>query len=140
MTERVADLIVYALVGSLLAYLLKVISIIALMLFILPQATPGSDPSWFGFPIGVREGSGLQRAKVVRHLEQKKIGTRLLFGGNLTKQPAYRNVKHRVVGDLANTNLVMANTFWIGVWPGLSDAMVSYMIETFHDFCKKGKS
>ncbi len=102
--------------------------------FILPEATPGSKPSWFGAVLTVRPGAPFERSDIVKFLEYRKIATRPLFGGNLTKQPAYKDVKYRVVGDLKNTDLIMTNTFWVGVWPGLSDAMVDYMVETFHDF------
>lgn len=99
--------------------------------FLLPTATPNSDPSWFGFPIAVRPESGLTRDTVVRELEARKIGTRLLFAGNITRQPAYAEAKYRVVGDLANTDYVMRNVFWIGVHPGLDEPRLRYMLETF---------
>lgn len=104
--------------------------------FIMPEATEKSDPSWFGFPITIREDSGWDRTKLLRHLDEKKIGTRLLFAGNLLKQPAYRNIEHRVIGDLKNSDLVMTNTFWLGVYPGLSQEMLSYVCEVIHDFTK----
>jgi dTDP-4-amino-4,6-dideoxygalactose transaminase len=103
---------------------------------VLPQATPNSDPSWFGFPIAVREDAPFTRDQVVRHLESKKIGTRLLFAGNLLKQPAYANIVHRKIGDLPNTDFVMNNVFWIGVYPGLTDAHKDYMVSVLHDFVK----
>jgi CDP-6-deoxy-D-xylo-4-hexulose-3-dehydrase len=99
--------------------------------FVLPEATPGSDPSWFGFPIGVRPGAPFSRNDVVGYLEERKIATRLLFGGNLTRQPAYRGLKYRVVGDLANTDFVMDRVFWIGVFPGITGSMVEYVLEAF---------
>ncbi|MCU1225282.1 MAG: DegT/DnrJ/EryC1/StrS aminotransferase [Edaphobacter sp.] len=95
--------------------------------YFLPESTPGSDPSWFGFPLAVRPESGLTRDFIVRTLEQKKIGTRLLFGGNLTRQPAYKNANFRVVGDLKNSDYIMNNVFWIGVYPGLSEEMIDYI-------------
>jgi CDP-4-dehydro-6-deoxyglucose reductase, E1 len=98
--------------------------------FLLPERTPESDPSWFGFPIAVKPESGLMRDKVTRYLESRKIGTRLLFGGNLVRQPAYRDVEYRVVGDLRNTDYVMNNVFWIGVYPGLSDSMLRHMLQS----------
>ncbi len=104
--------------------------------FVMPEATANSDPSWFGFPITIRPDSGLDRTKLLRHLDEKKIGTRLLFAGNLLKQPAYRNIEHRVIGDLKNTDLVMTNTFWLGVYPGLTDEMLNYVSEVVHDFVK----
>jgi len=102
---------------------------------ILPQATPQSDPSWFGFPIGIRREAPFTRDELVRHLESCKIGTRLLFAGNLLRQPAYRNIPHRVIGDLRNTDFVMDQVFWIGVYPGLTGAMLDYVLETIHSFC-----
>jgi CDP-6-deoxy-D-xylo-4-hexulose-3-dehydrase len=99
---------------------------------ILPQATEGSDPSWFGFPMAVREDAPFTRSEVIAHLESRKISTRLLFGGNLIRQPAYLNIEHRVAGDLTNTDFVMNNVFWIGVYPGLTTAMIDYMAETIH--------
>lgn len=101
--------------------------------FSLPQATPGSAPSWFGFPIAVKPEGGLKRDQVIRSLDQRKIGTRLLFGGNLLRQPAYLNTNYRKVGELPNTDYVMNNVFWIGVYPGLKDEMIDYIIESFHE-------
>jgi CDP-4-dehydro-6-deoxyglucose reductase, E1 len=104
--------------------------------FIMPEATAKSDPSWFGFPITIHPDSGLDRTALLRHLDDNKIGTRLLFAGNLLKQPAYRNIEHRVIGDLKNSDLVMTNTFWLGVYPGLSEEMLDYVSEVIHDFVK----
>ena len=104
--------------------------------FIMPEATVNSDPSWFGFPVTIRPGSSIDRTALLRHLDDKKIGTRLLFAGNLLKQPAYRNIEHRVIGDLKNSDLVMTNTFWLGVYPGLTDEMLNYVSEVVHDFVK----
>ncbi len=101
---------------------------------ILPEATPGSDPSWFGFLLSMRKNEAGLRNKLVQHLEAKKIGTRLLFGGNLIKQPAYAGIQHRVVGELKNTDYVMNNAFWVGVFPGLDDAMIDYMADAFQEF------
>jgi CDP-6-deoxy-D-xylo-4-hexulose-3-dehydrase len=100
---------------------------------ILPQATSGSDPSWFGFPVCVREGSGVTRDALVAFLESRQITTRLLFGGNLLRQPAYQSVAHRQIGSLEQADRVMRDVFWVGVYPGLSGEMLSYMIESFHD-------
>jgi CDP-6-deoxy-D-xylo-4-hexulose-3-dehydrase len=100
--------------------------------FIMPEATPGSDPSWFGFPIAVRPGSGLTRNGVTAELEKSKIATRLLFAGNLVRQPAYLDIERRVIGDLANSDFVMDNVFWIGVYPGIDAGRRDYMIETLH--------
>lgn len=91
------------------------------------EPTFGTQPSWFGFPLHC--APGLDREKIVRYLEDHKVGTRLLFGGNLTKQPAYKNAEYRVHGELKNTDAVMARTFWIGVHPGLDQAKITYMLE-----------
>jgi CDP-4-dehydro-6-deoxyglucose reductase, E1 len=101
--------------------------------FLLPEATPGSDPSWFGFPIAVRPESGLKRDQVTRHLESRKIGTRLLFGGNLVRQPAYKGAEYRVIGDLRNTDYVMDNVFWIGVYPGLNEDMLQHILQALKE-------
>ncbi len=108
--------------------------------FMLPAATPGSEPSWFGFPLAVRPGAPFTRDELVRHLEARKIGTRLLFGGNLVRQPAYQDVPRRIVGDLANTDFVMRNVFWIGLYPGLTEPMLDYMITCFRDFLAGDRS
>lgn len=104
--------------------------------FSLPQATPGSDPSWFGFPIAVKPESGLSRGQVVQALDRRRIGTRLLFGGNLLRQPAYLNLKYRKIGELPNTDYVMNNVFWIGVYPGLTQDMIGYIVDSFHAIAK----
>jgi CDP-6-deoxy-D-xylo-4-hexulose-3-dehydrase len=101
--------------------------------FILPKATLGAEPSWFGFPLAVRPEAPSTRDQVVRFLESHKISTRLLFGGNLTRQPAYREAVHRTVGDLANSDFVMNRVFWVGVYPGLSAEVIEFMIEVFHN-------
>ena len=101
--------------------------------FILPEATPNSEPSWFGFPIAVRKDALFTRNQAVQYLESHKIATRLLFGGNLIRQPAYRGQNFRVAGSLDNSDFVMNNVFWIGVYPGLTDSMLNYSIETFHE-------
>ena len=99
---------------------------------ILPEATPGSVPSWFGFPIAVRPGAPFTRNEAVGFLEKRKIATRLLFGGNLVRQPAYRDVPYRVVGDLKNSDFVMNQVFWVGVYPGLSTEAIEFMVDIFH--------
>jgi CDP-6-deoxy-D-xylo-4-hexulose-3-dehydrase len=104
--------------------------------FVMPEAKANSDPSWFGFPITIRPDSSVDRTALIRYLDERKIGTRLLFAGNLLKQPAYRNIEHRVIGDLKNSDLVMTNTFWLGVYPGLNENMLSYVSEVIHDFVK----
>lgn len=102
---------------------------------ILPQATPRSEPSWFGFPIAVRPGAPFTRNQAVAHLESKQIATRLLFGGNLVRQPAYQKINHRRIGTLENSDFVMNQVFWIGVYPGLEPAMVDYMIQEIRVLC-----
>lgn len=103
-------------------------------LFVLPRATADSEPSWFGFAITVRPEAPFPRAALVRFLEDRRIATRLLFGGNLTRQPAYAEVGYRVVGDLTVSDLVTENMLWVGVFPGLTDPMIDYVIESFHEF------
>ena len=104
--------------------------------FILPEAMLNSQPSWFGFPIAVCPEAPFTRKQVVQFLESRKIGTRLLFGGNLVRQPAYRNVPYRVVGSLENADFVMNQVFWIGVYPGLTHPMLNYVIESFHQMAQ----
>ncbi len=96
---------------------------------ILPEATPGSEPSWFGFIITLRESKEGYRTRITEFLEKYKIQTRMLFAGNLTKQPAFQDVEYRIAGDLVNTDKVMYDTFLVGVYPGLTDEMVDYMSE-----------
>jgi CDP-6-deoxy-D-xylo-4-hexulose-3-dehydrase len=100
----------------------------------LPEPTPHSEPSWFGYKVIVREDAPFSRDDLVQHLEEHGVATRLLFGGNLLRQPAYADIPHRVVGDLANTDRIMNGAFWIGVYPGLSASMIDYMVETFDRF------
>src|SRR5215813_1270594 len=104
--------------------------------FLLPEATVCSEPSWFGFPIAVREGAPFTRNQVTRYLEDRKIATRLLFGGNLTRQPAYQGREYSVVGDLRNADFVMDRVFWIGVYPGIDSAMLDYMLESVKSAAK----
>ncbi len=100
---------------------------------ILPEPTPESEPSWFGFPIAIRPGSPFDRNQAIQFVENRKIATRLLFGGNLVRQPAYRNAPHRIAGSLSNADFVMNNVFWLGVYPGLNKAMFDFVIESLHD-------
>lgn len=101
--------------------------------FILPEPTPNSDPSWFGFPLTIREESGVSRNALVRALEEYHVGTRLLFGGNLVRQPAYRGVEYRVASPLRNSDRVMHQTFWLGVYPALEEPHLSYMVAALTD-------
>lgn len=102
--------------------------------FILPQPTANSVPSWFGYPITIREKSGVDRNALVEYLNDFKIGTRLLFGGNLLRQPYMKGQNYRVVGDLANADLVTTNCFWIGLYPGLTEDHLAYTVETIAGF------
>jgi CDP-6-deoxy-D-xylo-4-hexulose-3-dehydrase len=101
---------------------------------ILPEATPGSDPSWFGFPITLRESAGITRVELLKYLDQYKIGTRLLFAGNLTRQPYFEGRTYRISDKLANTDKVMNDTLWIGVYPGLNEEMLSFVVEKLEAF------
>jgi CDP-4-dehydro-6-deoxyglucose reductase, E1 len=102
--------------------------------FILPRAAEDSEPNWFGFPLLVRQDAPFTRNAIVNFLEERGIATRMLFGGNLLKQPAYRNIKCRVSGRLINTNLVMNRLFWIGVYPGITAEKMRYIKKTFDEF------
>jgi len=101
---------------------------------ILPCAEGRSDPAWFGFPIGVRETAPFRREELIRALNDARIATRLLFGGNLLRQPAYKGCEQRVVGDLPNTDFVMNNVFWVGIYPGLTSEMLDYIARTMQGF------
>jgi CDP-6-deoxy-D-xylo-4-hexulose-3-dehydrase len=105
--------------------------------FILPMTEEHSEPSWFGFPVLVKNTAPFRRADIVNYLEDNKIATRMLFGGNLIKQPAYKNIKYRLIGDLKNTDSVMNNLFWIGVYPGLTRDMLNYIQNTLYKFFDK---
>jgi CDP-6-deoxy-D-xylo-4-hexulose-3-dehydrase len=100
---------------------------------ILAEATEGSDPSWFGFPITLKDGLSGQRTRILKKLDEQKIGSRLLFGGNLLRQPAYRNVEHRIVGDLKTTEKVMNDTFWVGLHPALSRTQLGFTVHTLRE-------
>lgn len=106
---------------------------------ILPKATDKSDPCWFGFLITVRPDADFSRKDIVDFLEKNKIETRMLFAGNIVRQPAYKGVDYRIVGELANTDLIMNNTFFVGVYPGIDDQRMNYMIEKFREFFKMQK-
>lgn len=103
---------------------------------ILPEATEGAEPSWFGFLITVKKDAGITRNELVDHLTAKKIGTRLLFAGDLRKQPYFKAYNYRVVGDLKNTEIIVTDTFWIGVTPMLSEEMISYICASFDEILK----
>ena len=100
----------------------------------LPQATPRSDPSWFGFALLLKEDSGAKRGDLINFLDQNRIATRLLFGGNLTRQPYMIGRNFRVSGSLANTDVVMNQTFWLGVWPGLTTQQLDYVVDKLEEF------
>jgi CDP-6-deoxy-D-xylo-4-hexulose-3-dehydrase len=101
---------------------------------VLPKATPRSDPSWFGFVITLTENAPFTRDELVRHLDSKKIGTRLLFGGNLIRQPYMKDRPYRVVGELRNADIIVDRTFWIGLYPGLTKSHLDFALETIRDF------
>jgi CDP-6-deoxy-D-xylo-4-hexulose-3-dehydrase len=105
-------------------------------IFVLPEATPGAIPSWFGFTLSLREGSNIERNHLVSMLEKSKIGTRLVFAGNLIKQPLYQDRNYRVVGNLEISDFVMNQSFWLGVWPGLTEQMLSHVVTTLKDIVK----
>lgn len=107
--------------------------------FILPEATKNSNPSWFGFMLTIRDGVNINRNKLVEYLENNKIGTRLLFGGNLTKQPAYKKSNYRIINTLENTDKIMNDGFWLGVWPGLNESHYDYILNIFNSFLDKRK-
>ena len=106
--------------------------------FILPQWLPKSDVSWFGFPLTIKDGMRFRRKKLINFLEERKIGTRLLFAGNILRQPAFteNDICYRVIGSLANTDKICMDTFWIGLWPGISERQIRYVLEAFASFSK----
>jgi CDP-6-deoxy-D-xylo-4-hexulose-3-dehydrase len=104
---------------------------------ILPEPEKNSEPSWFGFPISLRESNKFNRNDLLKYLDENKIGTRLLFSGNLTKQPYMKNIEYKIHGDLKNTDFVMKNTFWIGLYPGLNNYHLEYSVKNLKNFFKK---
>ena len=104
---------------------------------ILPRATPHAEPSWFAFPITVRPDAGFSRNDLTRWLEERKIETRNLFSGNLLRHPAFENIAHRVVGDLRNSDLITTNTFFVGVYPGLTADQLDYMAAALAEFMRR---
>ena len=100
----------------------------------LPEATPRSEPSWFGFPLVLKETAGVKRADLINFLDENKIATRLLFAGNLTRQPYMIGRNFRVSGELTNTDVVMNQTFWLGVWPGLTREQLDFVVEKLEEF------
>ena len=109
-------------------------------LLVLPEETSGADPSWFGFPIGIRKDAPMSRIELTRALEVNKIGTRLLFGGNLARQPAYEGMQYRAIGALPNTDYVMNQVFWIGVYPGLTEEMLEFVADTVLKFTASSRT
>lgn len=105
--------------------------------FHLPRATDQSDPSWFGFLMTIRDDAPFGKNDIVRHLEHHKIATRSLFAGNVLRHPAYQDVAHRVCGSLENTDRIMNRSFWIGVYPGLDEERIAYVLDVFHHFMKR---
>jgi CDP-6-deoxy-D-xylo-4-hexulose-3-dehydrase len=102
--------------------------------FILPKPTNNSDPSWFGFSLTVKENAPFSRNEIVNYLEKNNIATRLLFSGSIIHHPSFEGVKFRIYGKLSNTDFAMNNTFWIGVYPGITDNMICYVLENFDKF------
>ena len=101
---------------------------------VLPEATPNSEPSWFGFPVTMRAGAKVSRVELLQHLDDHRIGTRLLFGGNLTRQPYFKHANYRIHGALTNTDRIMNDTFWIGLYPGLTPEALDYTCQTIAAF------
>jgi CDP-6-deoxy-D-xylo-4-hexulose-3-dehydrase len=106
-------------------------------IFLLPTATEGADPSWFGFPVALKPETGISREELLKHLAARKIGTRLMFAGNLIHQPAYKNSTFRVAGPLTHSDYVMNNVFWLGVYPGLTPEAIGYITASIREFVAK---
>jgi CDP-6-deoxy-D-xylo-4-hexulose-3-dehydrase len=103
---------------------------------ILPEPTPNSEPSWFGFLLSVKKDAPFNRNDLVQFLEKNRVGTRLLFGGNLIRQPLYEGWNYRFVGDLTNTDRIMESAFWVGLFPGLTEEMLAYTVAKIREFCR----
>ena len=101
---------------------------------LLPDHIAGAAPSWFGYLISVKPNSGFTKNQLVQYLEKNQIATRMLFAGNITKQPAFSGVRYRVCGKLTNTDYIMNNTFWIGVYPAITEEMIEYVLDVFESF------
>jgi CDP-6-deoxy-D-xylo-4-hexulose-3-dehydrase len=101
---------------------------------ILPKATDNSDPSWFGFPITIKENAQFTRVDLLNFLDKKKVGSRLLFAGNLTRQPYFKDINYRISGELKNTDIIMNQTFWLGVYPGLSEEALDFVADSLQGF------
>jgi len=110
----------------------------------LPKATPKSDPSWFGFLLTLRDGVQFKRNDIVTYLEEKNIQTRMLFAGNLTRHPCFSTLKegkdYRIAGQLKNTDKLMHDSFWIGIYPGMTEEMIGYTVEQIRRFAERGRS
>ena len=107
--------------------------------FILPKKQKNSDPSWFGFALTIKQSAPFSRPELIKHLDEKNINSRFLFGGNILWQPAYQNTKHREVGSLTNSDTVALSTFWLGVFPGLTNEMIDFVIEVIQEFVNSKK-
>jgi len=105
----------------------------------LPEVESKADPSWFGFLLTVRKDAGFTRDEIVKYLEDNKIATRMLFAGNITRHPGFENLEYRIYGDLVNTDFIMNNTFWIGVYPGFTEKIINYILEKIDKFFKNIK-
>ena len=113
-------------------------------IFILPNATPNSDPSWFGFLLTLKDGVSFKRNDITKHLENHNIQTRNLFAGNLIRHPCFSTLKegkdYRIAGELKNTNKIMNDSFWIGVYPGMTEEMIGYIVAQIRRFVERRKS